>query len=162
MLSTTMLATMFDYNAAMNARILERAAQLSDAQLDMATDYSQGSIRKTLTHLLNVEYGWRAQCQGIDARKQPWPMQPTATIAEMQGFQQAESERARAYITGASEDDLAATIVLRGASGKERTITTWQIVTHILLHSMQHRSELALWLTQHGQSPGDLDFIFFV
>jgi uncharacterized damage-inducible protein DinB len=38
----------------------------------------------------------------------------------------------------------------------------WQILVHILYHSAQHRSEMAEMLTRYGQSPGDLDFVFYL
>jgi uncharacterized damage-inducible protein DinB len=162
MLGTAMLTTMFDYNSAMNWRTLERAANLSDAELDTPTDYSLGSIRKTLFHMLVVEYGWRSHLLGIDARKLPPPVPPTGSVAEFQAFQREESERARAYVAGLDEEGLVAPTAFTVPGDSGRTLTVWQILVHILQHSAQHRSELALWLTQHGQSPGDIDFLFYM
>lgn len=161
MLGKTMLTTMFDYNAATNARILECAAKVSDAQLDAPEEYSRGGIRGTLWHTLIVEYGWRNQCRGIDTRQQPPPVEPTASIAAFQQFQKRESEQARAYVADLSEEDLVAPITLKRRDGTERTLARWQILGHILYHSAQHRSELAALLTRYGQSPGDIDFLFF-
>src|SRR5581483_2456042 len=97
MLSTAMLTTMFDYNSARNQRILACATNLSDAQLDAPTDYGIGSIRKTLWHIMIVEYGWRSFGQAIDARQLPSAIEPTATIAEFQAFRLEESELGRSY-----------------------------------------------------------------
>ncbi len=162
MLGKTMLTTMFDYNAAMDARILDRAAHVSDEQLDAPEEYSGGSLRATLWHTLMVAYGWRSRCQGIDARKQQPPVEPTAPVAALQSFQQEEHARAQAYLASMSEDDLAAPLTLTHPDGKTFTYAIWQILMHILYHSAQHRSEMAELLTRYGQSPGDTDFIFFV
>jgi len=162
MLSTTMLTTMFDYNNATNTRILEGAANLSDEQLDAPSGYSLGSLRKTLWHTLIVEYGWRSQCQGIDARQQPPPVEPTATVAGFQQFQKEENERVHTCIADLSEEDLAAPITVKRRDGTERTFARWQILVHILYHSAQHRSEMAELLTNFDQSPGDLDFVFYI
>jgi uncharacterized damage-inducible protein DinB len=35
-------------------------------------------------------------------------------------------------------------------------------ITHLMLHGMQHRSELALMLTGFGHSPGDIDLVFYL
>ena len=47
----------------------------------------------------------------------------------------------------------------------ERDSTTacafWQMLAHVVNHGTQHRSEAAALLTEAGQSPGDLDMIFF-
>jgi uncharacterized damage-inducible protein DinB len=162
MLGKTMLTTMFDYNAAMNMRLLEFAANVSDEQLDAPADYSIGSLRQTLWHTLIVEYGWRGQCQGVDARALPPPVEPTASVAAFRTFQEEEATRARAFLAEASDDDLMGTVTLKRPDGSERVLARWQILVHILYHSAQHRSEMAEMLTRDGQSPGDLDFIFYI
>lgn len=161
MLGKTMLTTMFDYNAAMNARILDCAAKIADEHLDAPTGYSQGSLRMTLWHLLIVEYGWRNQTQGLDVRKDPFPVEQTAPIAAMQAFQQREADTVRALLRDLSEVDLGENLTLKRWNGSTATLARWQIFTHILYHSAQHRSEAAELLTRAGQSPGDTDFLFY-
>jgi uncharacterized damage-inducible protein DinB len=162
MLGKEMLTTMFDYDATTNARLLECAARVSDEQLDAPSGYSIGSLRQTLWHTLIVAYGWRSQCQGMDARAQPLPIEQTAAVAAFQAFQQEEAARAREFVAAANEDDLAGRVTLKHPDGTERSLTRWQILTHILYHSAQHRSEMAELLTRYGQSPGDTDFLFYV
>jgi len=161
-LGKTMLTTMFDYNAAMNARLLDFSANSSDEQLDAPTDYSIGTLRLTIWHTLIVEYGWRSQCQGVDARALPSPVEPTAPVAALRAFQEEEAAVARAFLAASSDDDLAGTVTLKRPDGSERILARWQILVHILYHSAQHRSEMAEMLTRYGHSPGDLDFIFYV
>lgn len=162
MLGKAMLATMFDYDAAMNMRMLDRAATLGDEQLDAPEEYSRGSMRDTLWHTLIVAYGWRNQCEDVDVRRLPPPVEPTATVAALRAFQQEEAGRVRGFLDGMSEDDLTTSVPLKMRDGQERTLTRWQILLHILYHSAQHRGEVAELLTRHGQSPGDTDFLFYV
>ena len=143
-------------------RLLELAANVGDEQLDAPTGYSIGSLRQTLWHTLIVEYGWRSRCEGIDARALPPPVEPNATVAAFRAFQEEEAARARALLAEASDDDLMGTVTLKRPDGSERALAQWQILVHILYHSAQHRSEMAEMLTRYGQSPGDLDFIFYV
>ncbi|MHB8644831.1 MAG: DinB family protein [Thermomicrobiales bacterium] len=161
MIGKAMLVTMFDYNAQTNARLLDCAAKVSDAQLDEPSNYSVGSLRQTLWHTLIVEYGWRSQCQGVDARALPFPIEATAAVAAFQTFRQEEAARAQALLADASDADLAETLTLKRQDGSERSLIRWQILVHILYHSAQHRSEMAELLTRYGQSPGDTDFIFY-
>ena len=163
MLGKEMLGTMFDYNAAMNVRLLDFAAKVPDEQLDTPSDYSVGSLRQTLWHTVVVEAGWGMFCRGIEVdRTQPPPVAPTATIADLRAFHAEESGQMRAFLGELSDDDFTATLMRKHPDGSERSFIRWQVLTHILYHSAQHRSEIAGMLTRYGQSPGDLDFIFFM
>src|SRR5690348_5227868 len=107
MFGKTMLATMFDYNAAMNVRLLDCAAKVPDEQLDTPSNDSIGGLRQTLWHTLIVEAGWGRFCRGIEVdRTKPPPIAPTAAIADFQAFHSEESARMRAFLDGLSDDDL--------------------------------------------------------
>ena len=121
MLGKTMLTTMFDYNAAMNVRLLDYAANFSDEQLDAPSGYSVGSLRQTLWHTLIVEYGWRSQCQGIECPRAPLPDRTDRNVAAFRAFQEEEAARARALLAEASDDDLERTITLKRPDGSERS-----------------------------------------
>jgi uncharacterized damage-inducible protein DinB len=41
-------------------------------------------------------------------------------------------------------------------------IARWHMVMQMVTHGAQHRSEAAAVLTAYGESPGDLDFLFFI
>jgi uncharacterized damage-inducible protein DinB len=83
-------------------------------------------------------------------------------VAAFERFQQEEAARVQTFLAEASDDDLAEQVTLKRPDGTERSLTRWQILTHILYHSAQHRSEMAELLTRYDQSPGDTDFLFFV
>lgn len=163
MLGKAMLTTMFDYNAATNARLLGCAAKVSDEQLDTPSNYSVGSLRETLWHTLIVEAGWGRFCRGIAVdRTQPPPIEPTAPIAILHAFQSEESGQIRSYLDGLSDDDFTETLIRKGQDGTDRSFIRWNVLVHILYHSAQHRSEAAELLTRYGQSPGDTDFIYYM
>lgn len=43
----------------------------------------------------------------------------------------------------------------------DEEIPMWQLLTHVVNHGTQHRSEAAALLTEGGRSPGDLDMVDF-
>ena len=47
------------------------------------------------------------------------------------------------------------------SNGQVGMIPRWRILSHVVLHGMQHSAEIAELLTLKGQSPGDIDFIFY-
>ena len=161
MLGKTMLTAMFGYNAETNARLLALAENLTDAQLDAPTGYGMGSLRKTLLHMLLVEWVWRTITQTHAYPATPPPVAQSPMLPALRAFAEEESARARDFIAGTSEEELMVSFPgERG--GKTYQITPWHGVAQLLYHSAQHRSEIAAMLTEHGQSPGDIDFLFFV
>lgn len=160
MLGKAILTTMFDYNTTTNARLLTLAANLSDEQLDAASGYSHDNVRRTLVHILAVEWIFRMLCENQARPTVPPPIVQTPTIPAMQAFAAEEGSQMQAFLEGASEDDLM-TPFGGEVLGKRYELLPWQMLIHCLYHSAQHRSEVAELLTQYGQSPGNLDFILF-
>jgi uncharacterized damage-inducible protein DinB len=155
-----MLTTMFAYNASANATLLDLAATLSDAELDAPTNYAHGSIRGTLAHLLRVEWSWRTVTETHRPPAAPPAISATSSISDLHAFARDEATVIAAWLSTQADDDLA-TPFSSGYGDQTYEIVPWHALSQILLHSMQHRSEIALWLTEKGHSPGDLDFIFF-
>lgn len=56
--------TLYDYNYWANAKILEAAIQLSEAQCIEETKDGHGSLHETLVHVLSAEWMWRSRWQG--------------------------------------------------------------------------------------------------
>lgn len=56
--------TLYDYNYWANAKILETAEQVSEAQFIEETPESHGRLRGTLVHVLSAEWMWRSRWQG--------------------------------------------------------------------------------------------------
>ncbi|HXF60224.1 MAG TPA: hypothetical protein VNK95_01325 [Caldilineaceae bacterium] len=50
---------------------------------------------------------------------------------------------------------------MTSARGQTATLPLWRVLQHLVLHGMQHHTEIAQLLTTKGESPGDIGFIFF-
>lgn len=159
MLGKTLLVALFDYNAAMNARLLAFAAPLTDAQLDAPTAFGR-SLRETLLHTLLLEWVNRTFTETHAYPVTPPPVGETPAISELQAFAGEEAARARAYLDAMSEEALLAPVAIE-AGNATLHLAPWEGLAQLLMHTAQHRSEIAAMLTQHRQSPGDIDFVFF-
>lgn len=155
------MLTLYEYNYWATRRILAASAQVSSEQFLAPTNHSHGSLRGTLVHTLDTEYGWRMLCEhnilAPDMNQADFPT-PDALAHSWQ-----DEERAmRDYLTSLGDEDLANFVRYTTDSGQKRERVLWHCLLHVVNHGTQHRSEAAAILTSYGHSPGDLDFTLFL
>jgi uncharacterized damage-inducible protein DinB len=155
--------TLFKYNAWANGRVLERVAELSQDEYSAPAglDHGNGSIRATLVHALGTEEAWLERCQGRDLTE----VLTEDRIPSHESLRIRWGEAASKWsslLSRLKEADLDALVTNTSPrSGRTFTNPLWARLMHALNHSTQHRSEVALALTQLGHSPGDLDFLIY-
>lgn len=163
MLGKEIIIKQFEYNTWANDKLFTCALDVSAEQLDQPSDYSCGSLRQTLYHIFAAQMMWRQICQFADQPPQVPPLADFSTIAALQQYQQAEDEKLHAFVRGLDEAQLMGTIARQHPrTGQTYELVRWHVLSHMIHHSAQHRSEAAWLLTNYGRSPGDIDFIFFV
>jgi uncharacterized damage-inducible protein DinB len=154
--------TLADYNAWATAHILDAAARLEQGQFTATPDSNTASLRSILVHTLSAEWLWRIRLQsGISPS-----MQNAGDIPDVESLRPIWHEEAtafREYLTTLDDGAMEETVQFRRFSGElSDPIARWVVVTQLVTHGAQHRSEAATLLTSYGQSPGDLDFLFFI
>lgn len=118
------------------------------------------SIHGIFFHLLATSRSWRLSlAQG----QQPPRLQPAGfeSLPTVRAALVEENEQWLAWLAGMSDAQVEGDVTLLPLHGEAWTVAYWRILQHVILHNMQHYSELAKLLTDFGHSPGDLDFIFF-
>jgi uncharacterized damage-inducible protein DinB len=95
------------------------------------------------------------------ARREFLAVEKLTTIEELRRLWEAQEGEMRAYLAGLTDDDLGRSVryTLERAW---RDDVLWHVLTYVILHSVQHRSEAAMLLTEYGQSLGNLDFIIYI
>lgn len=158
---TDYFATLYDYNYWANGRILDAAEHFSEAQLNTPTQNGHGSLRGTLVHILGAEWMWLSRWQRVS---------PTATLREddfptleaIYNRWRLEEQEMRAFLATLREEDLAGVVQYTNTKGQVYAAPLWQMMAHLVNHGTQHRSEMAVMLTELGRSPGDLDLLVFL
>lgn len=149
------IATLIAYNFWADNEILSACQRVSpeDFTRQATPDPGWHSLRGTLVHLLDTEYGWRVALQGLPdsgvLNEADFP-----DIASLKARWQEEQSAWLAYVAGL--DDAALNEVWREDGPIRRT--RWQTILHVINDGTYHRSEAAAMLTGYGQSPGELDF----
>lgn len=152
------ISTLIHFNFWANDQILSTCKQLTTEEFkrEVIPNPGWGSLRGILVHTLDTEYGWRTALQQLpDAILEesdfPDVMALTARWA---------SERTAwlDYVAGLNDGHLNQ----RYSKTAQDSPTVWQTIMHVVMHSIQHRSEAGYILTGYGYSPGELDFGIFL
>jgi uncharacterized damage-inducible protein DinB len=163
MLARDMLIKEFEYNHWANGRILDQARKVTGEQWAAKVDPEGRSLGEILYHLLRVERVWRLlSAHGlIQEGEIPGPDE-LADVDALRAFSDSEAEFMETLLQDWSDDSFTEQVMVTRWDGKTYPLVRWTMLHHLLLHSMQHRSEAAVLLTEYGHSPGDIDFLFFI
>jgi len=156
------LKTLYKYNYWARDKLLLAAGGLSHAQLIAESAVSFGSLFSTLLHILNAEWIWRVRTH---EGRSPQVMELEERIDSLDTLRQISFEEEKqmyAYLNGLENADLDQVIHYQNMSGLPHEDTLWHILTHVVNHGTQHRAEVALKLTELGNSPGDVDLIIYL
>lgn len=149
------VATLIAYTIWADNEVLQAAERVSAADFTRPVTPDPGwhSLRGTLVHQLDTQFGWRAALEQL-ADRDVITEEALPDIAALRARWRAEAAAWTAYVAGLS--DAALNAVWWEADGIRRT--RWQTILHVINDSTHHRSEAAALLTGYGQSPGELDF----
>lgn len=155
------IGVLYDYNYWSNARLLGSAARVTPPQFVAQSSFPRGSLRGTLVHVLDTEYGWLELLR--HSRETP-DLEPSAfpSVEALQSRWHEEEAAMRSFLADLSHQELNEAIRYVNPQGIPRERVRWHALFHVVNHGMQHRSEAAAMLTDFGQSPGELDFTMFL
>jgi uncharacterized damage-inducible protein DinB len=160
-MNTAYIRSLFDYNYWANARILNAAARLTNEQFSASGNLSFGGVRGTLVHTFGAEYLWRKRTQERLSLAALSPQSEYPNLVTLQTRWDEEQRQMRAYLDGLTDVALQETIQYKNIKGVAMEAVLWQILAHVVNHGTQHRAEVAVLLTDFGQSPGDVDLILY-
>ena len=156
-----LIRMVYAYSSWANNRILETAANLTDEQFSASVGASFPSVHETLVHTLGAQRLWLQRFQK-QAPTSFLRINDLPDLASLQATWQEADREMQAFLDGLDEAALAEVIHYRNSAGEEFANPLWQTMSHQANHAMQHRSEVAVMLTQFGHSPGGLDMILFI
>lgn len=161
-----LLRTHYTYGRWATEQVLAAAERLTPEQLNAPGIAGHGSIRGTLVHLIEAQWSWFMWFDGslpaeeaIRLQIDPDSLPDVAALRARWDDVQAQAEALLARLTDAElQRDWPLTIPNR----EPIPTKLWHLLLHVANHGVQHRSELAAMLTEHGQSPGNLDLLFYL
>ncbi len=159
-MSKAQYQTLFAYHWHTTRQLMACAARLSEAEYTENPGYGHGSIHDLLFHLLRSAMNWR---QTLESGRQPASptMEDFPDLEAIKTGFSGEQAAWEGYLEGLSEAEIDEAMELTNRRGETFLTPRWRVLQHLVLHGMQHHSELAQLLTAKGQSPGNIDFIFY-
>jgi uncharacterized damage-inducible protein DinB len=159
-MSKSQFQTLFAYHWHTTRQLMECSSRLSEAEYIENPGYGHGSIHDLLFHLLRSDTTWRLTLES-GQRPTPLVVEDFPTLESLQTGFASEQGAWEGYLEGLSEAEIDEVVNLTNRRGEALATPRWRVFEHLVLHGMQHHSELAQLLTAKGQSPGNIDFIYF-
>jgi uncharacterized damage-inducible protein DinB len=160
-MKTDLIRTFYDYNTWANARILTTAGQLTNEQFVAPGSASFSSVRDTLVHTMWAQWNWLLRWRGEPNPPHFDPAEYPDAAAMRARWNEIDGET-HAFV--ARVDDAALEGICRYVNSRNEPMAypLWQQMLHQVNHGTQHRSEVAVLLTEYGHSPGWMDFIVYL
>jgi uncharacterized damage-inducible protein DinB len=149
-------STLLEYDRWANTLVLAAAERAGEASLDRPRGVGRDTVRTTLAHILEAQSVWLAR----------WTAAPRASFAAgslpvlRESFARSHAAL-MAFVSAIGDADWERAVDYTDTAGKRHAVPLGQLITHVVNHGTHHRAEAGLMLADDGQSPGDMDYVFF-
>ena len=150
----------YDYHFTENRKIWDSyVTQLSDEQFTQAVDYSHGSVRDQIVHLMSVDDVWFSELRGVEP-SEPFPPADLGDRHLMRAYWDRVEQGMRAYLAELQDEMLFDKPIKEPEEDKD--LIVWQVLLHVVNHGTDHRAQLFRLLHDLGVKTTSQDYIFYV
>ncbi|HEU0073049.1 MAG TPA: DinB family protein [Dehalococcoidia bacterium] len=153
--------TLYEYAWWARDRLLTAADGISDEEFGRDNGFTYSSLRGILVHAMDAEASWCSRFLREEVKRPPGDGE-LLSVAALRERWALEETRLRRFLADVTEVALTDDFVFQRRNGQEIRTPLWVLLTHVVNHGTQHRSEAAEALTMVGRSPGSLDFTTYV
>ena len=155
----------YDYHFTENRKIWDTyITSLSHEQFVQNVDYSMGSVRNQIVHLMSVDDAWFSGLRGVEI---PEPFDPTNFDDGLRPASERKiirthwdnvEQNMRDYLANLRDDML---FEKPFADGEDKDLILWQVLLHVGNHGTDHRAQLLRLLNDLGVKTAPQDYIFY-
>ena len=149
----------YEYHFAENRKIWDSyVTSLSDDQFRQAVNYSHGSVRDQIVHLMSADDYWFSGLRGV---VRPEPLNPAdfdnRNILRIRwdGIEQ----NMRGYLVNLQDRML---FEKPFKDGEDEDLPLWQALLHVANHGTDHRAQILRLLNDLGVTTISQDYIFYI
>ena len=148
----------YDYHFAENRKLWDSyVTQLSEEKFTQQIDYSRGSVRDQILHIISCDDTWFSGLRGValpeDLKPADFPDRP-GIRAHWDRVEQAM----RSYLADLRDEML----FEKPLDGEDKDLILWQVLLHVVNHGTDHRAQLLRILNDLGVKTSYQDYIFHV
>ena len=149
----------YDYHFTENRKIWDTyITSLSHEQFTQNANYSHGSVRNQIVHLMSTDEAWFSGLRGVEPPK-PFNPAPFDDRGIIRAHWDTVEENMRDYLANLQDDML---FKKPFADGEDKDLILWQVLLHVVNHGTDHRAQLLRLLNDLGVKTGPQDYIFYV
>jgi uncharacterized damage-inducible protein DinB len=150
----------YDYHFAENRNIWNNyVARLSHQQFAQPADYSHGSVRDQIVHLMSVDDIWFSELRGVEP-SEPLPPADFDDRERIRARWDSVEQSMREYLAELRDDMLFDKPIEE--PDEDRDLIVWQVLLHVVNHGTDHRAQLLRLLNDLGVTTTSQDYIFYV
>ena len=148
----------YNYHFTENRKIWDTyITSLSPEQFIQNMDYSHGSVRNQIVHLMSADDTWFSELRGIEI---PESLNPANFDDRkiVRAYWDNVERNMRDYLAKLRDDML----FDKPFKGEDKVLIIWQVLLHVINHGTDHRAQLLRLLYDFGFKTGSQDYIFYV
>lgn len=150
----------YDYHFTENRKIWDQyVAPLSYEQFTRPVDYSYGSVRDQIVHLMSVDDVWFSELRGLEP-SEPFPPSDLDDRQSIRIHWDKVEKSMRGYLAELRDDMLFDTPIEEPEEDKD--LIVWQVLLHVVNHGTDHRAQILRVLNDLGVRTTSQDYIFYV
>jgi uncharacterized damage-inducible protein DinB len=143
------IKTLFDYNFWAFEQVWECISQLSDEQFIKEIDYSTGSIRNIVVHMMSANIRWVSRLQSKTPQLH-LALEDFDTLAKTKAKWDELRQEFLDYLYSLDQEQLDAAANWEiPARGWKLDNHRWEILLHVANHATDHRSQILAILHHH-------------
>lgn len=150
----------YNYHFAENRKVWEHVASLSFEQFTQPVDYSHGSVRDQIVHLIDAEQMWFSELRAFRPME-PLPAADSDDRDVIRAYWDDVEQKIRAYLADDLRDDMLFSKPIKEPE-EDKDLIVWQVLLHVANHATDHRAQLLRVLHDLGVDTKYQDYIFYV
>jgi uncharacterized damage-inducible protein DinB len=149
----------YNYHFAENRKIWNYVIPLSHEQFTQPANYSHGSVRGQIVHLISAEDIWFSELRGFEPAE-PFPPANFDDREMLRTYWDSVEQKMRDYLGELRDDMLFAKPIKE--PDEDRDLIVWQVLLHVINHATDHRAQILQLLNSLGAETTYQDYIFYV